>query len=409
MPTEVLKLILITIVVLFLLKIGVNLGINLLINSLLLSFLFNFRIQQIFKIWKDVAISPETCGLIGIVLLVYLLSIVLERLKNFEGIVSSLQDLINDYRLVMILITSFVALLPIQGGAIFSAPMIKSIGQINQVNSEKNMFINYWFRHIWNLIWPLYPNFIIYSSLVDISIVSLVVLILPFAIVSFLTGTIWVYMNLKYNPVQEKVNNQNILLKIKIFTKNSWPILVVILLTLFCNVNLLISLFIVLTAMFIFCLKLRKHFFQLILESIARSHKTVLMIFGIFIFKAVLEHSQVINSLPEYFLFLGIPVDGVLVIVPFLVGILTGSMTAIVGICVPVFIVFLKDINGLILNRIVILYVAGYIGMMCTPIHLCLAITKDYFNIKTIKFYSILIKNLSILGFFTLAYYIILS
>ena len=51
--------------------------------------------------------------------------------------VISLQKLIHDYRYIMMFISSFIALLPIQGGATFSAPMIKSIGENNNTNPEK--------------------------------------------------------------------------------------------------------------------------------------------------------------------------------------------------------------------------------------------------------------------------------
>jgi len=353
MPFEIIKLLLVIILIIFLLKLKINLGINLLINSLLLGILFRIEIMQIFHIWKNATINPKTLELISIVFLVYLLNIILEKLKMFYGMVKSLQRMIKDYRLVMIFISSFVALLPIQGGAIFSAPMIRKMGTVNNVTPESNMFINYWFRHTWKT----------------------------------------------YNKIV-------VLLKFFFFF---WPILSVIIITLFFNINLLFSLLFVIIILFIFNLGLGNQVVHFLFESFKRSNSTLLMILGIFFFKGVLEYSQVVEYLPHYFLTLGIPIDGVLGLVPFLVGILTGSMTAIVGICVPVLLAFLTVNKSIMIGRIVLLYIAGFIGMMCTPIHLCLAITKDYFKIKISNFYHILVVHLTILSIFLLIYYIFLE
>ena len=253
----------------------------------------------------------------GIIFLVYLLSIVMEKLKNFEGMIYSLQNIIKDYRLVMILISSFVALLPIQGGAIFSAPMIKSIGVINHVSAEKNMFINYWFRHICLFIWPLYPEIILYSSLVGISLKNLIVILSPFAVIAFLVGTIWVYRNLNYQQSHQKNTNDRHIIALRDIVHNTWPVLVVILFILLLNVNLLLALFLVIIALFVFNSELRNQAASHFIESIGASYKTLLMFLGIFIFKGMLEYSQVVDFLPEYFLSIGIPINGILILVPF--------------------------------------------------------------------------------------------
>ncbi len=130
MPIEIVKLLVIIIFILFLLKIKINLGLNLIFNSILLGILFKIEPRQILVIFKNVITNTGMLELLGIIFLVYLLSIILEKLKKIEGMVHSLQRMIKDYRLVMIFISSFVALLPIQGGGIFSAPMIKYIGMV---------------------------------------------------------------------------------------------------------------------------------------------------------------------------------------------------------------------------------------------------------------------------------------
>lgn len=409
MPSEIVKLLAVMVLIIFLLKINLNLGLNLLINSFLIGLLFRIDIIRILIICKNAVLNSTSIELLSIIFLVYLLSICLEKLKKFEKMVYFLQEMIKDYRLVMILISSFVSLLPIQGGAIFSAPMIKSIGDVNNISAEKNMFINYWFRHIVTLIYPMNPSIILYASLLSIPLKNLILLFCPLALISFLSGAVWLYLNLSYYPIKKRVSDYARITAIKGFIYNTWPILMVVLLTLLFNVMLLFSLSLVLLLLFALNTELRVQWIDFLSESVKASYKTLFLVCGIFIFKEMLEYSQVIMFLPDYFLSLGIPLSGVLALVPFLIGFFTGSVIAYIGICVPIFFTFLVDNNGMIISKIVLLFVSGHIGMMLTPIHLCLAITKDYFQIKINKFYKILTIHISILGIFSMFYYFFLT
>ena len=410
MPGEIIKLLIMLILIIFLLKINLNLSLNLLINSVLIGLLFRIDIIRILIIWRDAILDSTLIELLSIIFLLYVLSICMEKLKNFERMVYFLQEMIKDYRLVMILIPSFVSLLPIQGGAIFSAPMIKSIGDVNKISAEKNMFINYWFRHIITLIYPLNPSIILYASLLTISLKRLIVLLCPFAVLALLSGTIWLYLNLNDYPAKKRILKFSQIIVIKGFIYNTWPILMVVLLTLIFNIMLLFSLSLVLLLLFILNTELRLQWTSFLFESIQASYKTLFLVCGIFIFKAMLEYSQVVTLLPDYFLSLGVPLSGVLILVPFLIGFFTGSVIAFIGICVPIFSTILFDNNGMVvISKIVLLFISGHIGMMLTPIHLCLAITKDYFQIRINKFYNILITQLSVLSIFSIFYYLFLS
>lgn len=405
MPSEIIKLLTILLLIIFFLKINMNLCLNLLINSALIGLLFRMNIFKVLIIWRDAILIPTSIELLVIIFLLYVLSICMEKLKKFERMVYFLQEMITDYRLVMILIPSFVSLLPIQGGAIFSAPMIKSIGDVNKISAEKNMFINYWFRHIITLIYPMNPSIILYASLLALSLKNLIVLLSPFAIIAFLSGVIWLYLNINYYMVRKRTTNHSKIIAIKGFFYNTWPIFMVVILTLIFNIMLLFSLSLVLLFLFTFNTELRIQWTSFLIESLKASYKTLFLVFGIFIFKGMLEYLQVVALLPDYFSSLGVPLSGALVLVPFLIGFFTGSAIAYIGICVPIFYAILVGNNGmLVFSRVVLLFISGHIGMMLTPIHLCLAVTKDYFDVRINKFYNILIVHISVLSIFSLFY-----
>lgn len=406
--TIYLFIIFLLIIVLLILK--VNLWVNLFLNSLLMGFLFNLKLSQTASILKEVTFNPETIKLLSIIFTIYYLSIILERLKKYDGMVQSLQKLIADYRFVMVFLSSFIALLPIQGGAIFSAPMIKTIGESNSVNPEKNMFINYWFRHIWEFLWPLYPEIILYASLLKISIKNLILQLLPFTVISLLIGILWINRKLTYDPVHIERNMEKTEFReaLKEFLENTWPILLVFMLVIFLNMDLLYSLFLALIAIFFLHREIRNQMSFFLLKGFKKSYKTLLLIYSVLFFKEVLEYSQVIKLLPEYFIVKGIPANIVLIVIPFLVSFFTGSIFASIGICVPVFLGFLVNPDwSLNIVAILILYIAAYLGMMVTPLHLCLAITKDFFDTDIKAFYFILIFNLAFFVVFSLIYCVI--
>jgi hypothetical protein len=116
----------------------------------------------------------------------------------------------------------------------------------------------------------------------------------------------------------------------------------------------------------------------------------------------MLEATGIIIIIPEFFTGLGIPRLVVLFIIPFLVGILTGISSATVGICFPVLLPFMEVQNEVNLNYAMFAYVGAYIGMMISPVHLCLVVTKDYFKADLAKIYKLLALPLLIIILFAL-------
>ncbi len=63
---------------------------------------------------------------------------------------------------------ALIGMLPMPGGAIFSAPLVDSVDDNDELFSSEKAAVNYWFRHIWEYWWPMYPGVILavkYSGL----------------------------------------------------------------------------------------------------------------------------------------------------------------------------------------------------------------------------------------------------
>ncbi len=106
---------------------------------------------------------------------------------------------------------------------------------------------------------------------------------------------------------------------------------------------------------------------------------TVPIIFGAMIFRRVLESSQAIEAVSQALAGLGIPLPLIVFAVPLVAGLLTGLAVAAFAIGFPiVFPLCGPDLVGT--GYGLLAYAGGYVGIMISPMHLCLSLTRVYFK-----------------------------
>lgn len=387
--------------IVFLIRKKWNLGYIMIFASLLLGVLFRLKVKDIVLNVVLAIIDSMTLRLFGIIVLVFLLSGVLRKIESLRDIVDSLQKLVKDHRLILAFIPAFLGLIPMPAGAMFSAPMVNEVASRMNLQAEEKTFINYWFRHIWELIWPLYPSIILFSALLEVEIREIVKVQFPLTIAVFIIGLVWEQRNIKRNII-ENTNRIDVFFNMKKLFLGTWPILLIVVFVLFVKLDFLISLSIAILSLILlnrYKIKVKD------IKDIIKSDLDLNILFliaGIMIFKRMLEATGIIIIIPEFFTGLGIPFLVVLFIIPFLVGILTGISSATVGICFPVLLPFMVVQNEVNLNYAMFAYVGAYIGMMISPVHLCLVVTKDYFKADLAKIYKLLALPLLIIILFAL-------
>lgn len=394
--TEIVKLLVVIAVIIFLIRKKWNLGYIILLSSLLLGLLFGLNPKEIGINFVQAIMDPVTIRLIGIIVLVFLLSSILKRIESLKDIVDSLQKLVKDYRLILAFIPSFLGLLPMPAGAMFSAPMVKEIGDRAGLNPEEETFVNYWFRHIWEFVWPLYPSIILLSALLGVEVREIIIVQLPIALIALMLGLIWEQRYLKREEASDKRGDFGLNIKKLFFS--TWPILLVIFLVIIIKIDLLISLILVILSLVL--LNGSKMKTEVIMEIIKKDIplNTVVLIAGIMIFKRMLQATGAIMVIPGFFTELGVHPLVILFSIPFLIGMLTGITSAIVGIGFPVLLPFIVSQGEVNLNYAMFAFVGGYMGHMLSPMHLCLVVTNDYFKADTGKIYKMLIPPLIIIS-----------
>lgn len=391
---EFVKLLVVIVFIIFLIKKKWNLGYIMLLASLLLGAFFNLNPSVIGLNFFLAILDPLTLRLIGIIVLVFILSAVLRRVESLKNLIDSLQELIKDYRFILAFIPAFLGLIPMPAGAMLSAPMVKEVGDRMKLTPEEDTFVNYWFRHVWEFVWPLFSGIILFSALLEVEIREIIITQFPLTITAIILGLVWEQKYLKrYLKVIDK---KNIFFNLKKLFFGTWPILLIIILVLFIKLDLLISLGIVILSLLI--LNINRIKIEDIREIIRKDIDlgTVLLIVGIMIFKRMLQVSGAIMIIPEFFTGLGVPPLIILFTIPFLVGILTGLSSAAIGIGFPVLLPFIIQGN-VNLNYAMFAFVGSFVGVMFSPTHLCLVVTRDYFKADLGKIYKMLALPLLII------------
>jgi len=392
--TEIIKLLAIIAVIIFLIKKKWKLEYVILLASLLAGVFFNLSPIQIGHNFVLALIDPATLKLIGIIVLVYILSGVLRKVESLRDLVDSLQGLVKDYRLTLAFIPALLGLIPMPAGAMFSAPMVKEVGGRAGLTPEEETFVNYWFRHIWEFVWPLFPGIILFAGLLKVEIQEVILVQFPLTITAVIVGFVWEYKNLRKDTTL--INKKDILINFKKLFFGVWPILLIVILVLGTKTDLLFSLVIVILSLIF--LNIKKLSLKMLKEIIRNDIdlSVVILIASIMIFKRILEVSGGIEIIPEAFAKLGVHPFIVLFSIPFFIGMMTGMGTAALGIGLPVLlpIIVQGEAN---LYYAMLAFTGSFVGVMISPMHLCLVVTRNYFKADMGKIYKMLILPLTII------------
>jgi integral membrane protein (TIGR00529 family) len=377
-----LKLILVFAGIVFLLIRKLNLGLVLLLASVAVGLLYGHPLPAIGRDIVLASVDVLTLRLALAVVLIMTLGELLRQTAGLKGMVAALQSLVANGWIVIAALPALVGLLPMIGGAMFSAPLVDEVGDRLGVNGERKTFVNYWFRHIWEPIFPLYPSMLLAAELLGMSALELARATWPITATAVAGGLLFGLVGLPRkglaeDPARSRAQN------LRTLGASIWPIALVIVLSMTLPVDerltLILSLLVTISLMLavyrVPLLDLRR----ILVERIP--WHTVVVIFGALIFRRVLDNSGAILAISGALTELQIPLAAVAFAVPFIAGLLTGLMAAAYSIGFPVIQPLVMASGGSIAGHWALwLMAGGFLGTMLSPVHLCLALTRVYFK-----------------------------
>ena len=158
----------------------------------------------------------------------------------------------------------------------------------------------------------------------------------------------------------------------------TWPLLLVILLVVVLQVDMLISL----AAVCLLLMAVKRigpaQWWDVLKRSVPL--KTFSAILGVMVFKQVMEDAGAVQTIPAALAALGLPNLLVAFLVPFVVGLLTGTPPAAMALGVPVVAPLLDTPQIDLVAGGVWMFVGCFSGILLSPLHLCLALTREYFG-----------------------------
>jgi len=378
--SDLLKILFVLIVIVLLLKRRWNLGLVMVLSSVILSVLYLLKPLDFAVSTYHAVTSKTTIFLMIILTLIRIFENVMRKNGLMQEMMDSFRGLVMDRRILMAAMPSIIGLLPSMGGALFSAPLVDEASKGANASPENKAFINYVFRHPWEFISPLYPGLILASAITLHSVRDLIIANMSYAIFLVVGGIIWGLIGLDVQKDKfRKLSKKGLL--------SFLPIASIILLFVALNLDLSISLAIVIIVLYI----VMKYSPGRILDSIKEgfSWEIILIIIGVMTFKEVLDVSGAVTNLSSFFSSQGIPVLIVLFILPFLSGLLTGLTIGFVGAIFPILI----GIEGAHhLSAISFAFAAGYVGVLLSPVHLCLVLTREHFKAEMSGIYRNIVK-----------------
>lgn len=391
---DLIKIISLLIILIILIRLKTHLAIAIFLVSITTIIIYSIPLKVTLHSFILVFTKPNSISLIFAVVLITYFGTILSIKGNFKRVFKNLAKLIPDLRYSIAIIPSLIGMIPMPGGALFSAPMVNEGGNLIKLKPYQKHLINFVFRHCWEFFLPLYPAILLINSFFNIPLTIIIRYQFIYTLIYLVTGYLFILLPLKKNVIEynknfnkkikySKKQKQTILLNL---LKDFYPILLLIFILIIfkININLIVIPIIILVAITtkIKIIKMIEYFKK------SFSFSIVSIIISILFFQSLLENSKILINLPSYMQSLGIKPIIIIGFSPFIVGLLTGITVGSIGITFPILTSFYLTSTTLNYTMIMFSYAMGFAGIMLSPMHLCLTLTKEYFKANLFNIYK---------------------
>ena len=341
--------------------------------------------------------QPQNYILPVIILLLLFFTESLSKTGRMERTITALKEWLKSKHLILAGLPALVGLLPMPAGALFSAPFVASVDEKEEIEPSHKVAINYWFRHIWEYWWPLYPGVILAMQYSRLPVIAFFLIQIPFTLAAVLGGYIFILRKIKGKDDQDlgygRIDTGEVL-----SAMGPIGLLVIISLvgsavlpllgiegTLANLIAMLVGLIIALWSIF----SGHAAAFRPSVRMLTRMDTWLMiaLVVGIQTFSAALlcpldaAGATLITGMRDEFIRTGIPLITVIMLIPFISGMVTGVAFGFVGASFPIVFALVgpEPTAGLSAATTAFAYSFGYMGMMLSPMHACFVVTAEYF------------------------------
>ena len=362
-------------IVLALIWLKVNIGVSIFTGSLVLAFLFGMSPGDAAVALYHSTTSWETIRLVLIIAFIMGMSSIFSQTGYLKDMEIAASNIFPKAKYSLAMLPALIGLMPMPAGALVSAPMIEPVAGKFEMSPMDKTLVNYWFRHVWEHSWPMYQAIVIASAILGISIREMSIKMFPLTILMTLLG----YFLLIRPLPDDSSGKGDVKTGLRLLLKSTYPILIIVLTSIVLGLDMVYGAFLgFLTA---FLPNLRSVDLKKVL-AYALQPKIVFLLVAVMYFKYVLQVTGAVKTLPNAMISMNLPIVLVLMVTPFIVGLMTGISFAYVGMTFPLLLPFFTGFD-----KVALAYLSGYMGMLFSPVHLCLVFSAEYYGADLKKVY----------------------
>ncbi len=405
-------------------RLKVHLGLAMLAGALVLGAWCSLPAATILDLVGGALVDLRTWGLVILVVLILFFGRILSLSGRLDRVVRATVGKVGSRRRASALLPALIGLLPMPGGAILSAPMVESAAAPEGLTPERLTAVNYWFRHLWEYWWPLYPGVIVAVGILEtarpegINLGWFMLFEIPLTAIVFFWGKVFL-LGKAYSKERDaggrgkeaegNLSGDSPGDPPASPLREMSPILLVVGLTLLWNLytiagkalgfplpslpkTLPLTLFVLLGILQVFLAEGlgKAEFLKMVRHRTALD--MVFLILGVMVFRAMVSGSGSVVHLGEELGEMGVPLLVLVAVLPFTAGLVTGIAVGFAGASFPVVAALMPHGAGpaALASYYVLAFGAGYVGMMLSPVHFCLVLTRDYFKASLSGVYRLL-------------------
>ncbi len=396
---EAVKLLIVFALIVLALRRKVSVGVTLFGAGVVTALLYLMAPSAMLQGYWDLLKSKRFISLTSVIVLITTLGQLLKELKSLEQLTTVVKELPGGNKTAVAVLPALVGLMPMPGGALLSAPLVGNVLPESQYPAEFRTASNYWFRHVVEFFWPIYPGIILTEAITGLPIGSVSLMQLPLALFMLSFGIIFYLRNI----ANDAVHQTHLWRAFWGILKAIWPIPLAIAIYGIFKLELAIAVLIALVILIAIKRPDKEKLFSALKKGF--SYKLIFLVFGTLSFQTALELSGAISAIPKVTMHYNLPPELVIFLVCFTAGLLTGMVAAFVAMGYSILASFLY-LNGIEPNYIFMAYLSGYLGMILSPSHLCLILTNEYFNSDLLKVYRKIAIPVSLMALFGILTYL---
>jgi integral membrane protein (TIGR00529 family) len=297
--------------------------------------------------------------------------------------------------LTLMVIPSVIGLVPMPGGALFSAPLVEQTVREKEWTPDWKAAVNYWFRHVWEYWWPLYPVVIVSLPIFDMETWAFMGTTFWFSPVAIIAGYLFLVRphldRLSVSEAGAQASHRRV----------AWlavPLLVVVVSMLFLplilrgwfpDMDLGVRKMLAMLMGMAFGIVLmawderrrgRRDMFKGILSR--KTAQLLTTLDGVLIFQSLLDTSGLLPAAGAGLSSRGGSLFLVTALLPFIAGLVTGIALGFAGTSFPLVVGLMQaEGSGMTpMSTLALAFGFGYAGMMLSPVHLCFVLTRNFFS-----------------------------